>query len=119
MSPAVRAAAARMRIDSATAEVLRAFDAEGVSSILLKGASNRQWLRDSAGADRWYADCDLLVRPEDQEAATHVLRSLGFVSDLDPTKMPAWWREHGLSWRRDQDHEIIDIHRTLPSSARS
>ena len=110
----MRAAAARLRIDSATAEVLRAFDAEGISSVVLKGASNRQWLEDSASDGRWYADCDLLVRPDDHEAVTRVLRGLGFVSGLDPTTMPAWWREHDHSWRRDQDHEIIDIHTTLP-----
>ncbi len=103
-----------MRIDGATAEVLRAFDAEGVSSVLLKGASNREWLEDRATDGRWYADCDLLVRPDDHEAAARVLLGLGFVSDLDPTKMPAWWREHDLSWRRDQDHGVIDVHTTLP-----
>lgn len=111
---AVRAAAARLRIDSATAEVLRAFDAAGVQTILLKGASSRQWLERAPGEARWYADCDLLVRPEDHEAAARVLNGLGFIADLDAGKMPAWWREHDLSWRRRDDEAIIDLHRTLP-----
>ncbi len=50
MRRAVRAAAARLRIDSATAEVFRTLDAAAVESILLKGASNRQWLWDGAEA---------------------------------------------------------------------
>lgn len=113
MRPAVRAAAARLRIDSATADVLRAFDAAGVQSILLKGAGNRQWLG-KVGGDRAPADCDLLVRPRDGGLAARVLSGLGFVSELDVTQMPDWWREHAVAWTREDDLATIDAHRTLP-----
>jgi Uncharacterised nucleotidyltransferase len=109
-----RAAAARLRIDSATAEALRAFDAVGVQSILLKGASNRDWLGDTDAKDRWYADCDLLIRPGDQDPGAEVLTELGFVADYDARQMPAWWHEPALSWTRKADGAVIDLHRTLP-----
>jgi hypothetical protein len=114
VTPPIRAAATRLRIDSATAEVLRAFDSGGVQSILLKGASNRQWLEDSPVEARWYADCDLLVKPDDYDAAAQILGTLGFSADLDVARMPAWWRDHGVSWTRSADEAIIDLHRTLP-----
>ena len=114
VKPSARAAAARLRVDSATAEVLRAFDVARVQTVLLKGASNRQWLGDASGKDRWYADCDLLVRPQDGDAAERVLTALGFCPDFETRKMPAWWREHGLAWRSSDDGAIIDLHQTLP-----
>ncbi len=116
MRPAVRAAAARLRVDSAAAEVLRAFDAAGVQSILLKGASNHQWLGDRGEAPG-YVDCDLLVRPGDEHAAGRVLTELGFVAELDAARMPQWWREHGVAWARADDLATIDLHRTLPGVA--
>jgi hypothetical protein len=112
MRPAVHVAASRLRIDSATAQVVRALDAVGVQSILLKGASNRRWL--GTAAERGYADCDLLIAPEDREMAERVLSSLGFKAELDVARMPPWWREHGVAWVRDADLAVIDVHRTLP-----
>ncbi len=112
MRPAVRVAAARLRVDSATAEVLRALDAARVESILLKGASNRRWL--GTDAKRGYADCDLLVGPDDLAVAERVLSSLGFAAELDVARMPAWWREHAVAWTREVDLAAIDLHRTLP-----
>jgi Uncharacterised nucleotidyltransferase len=104
--------AERLRVDAATAEVLRAFEDSGVQSLLLKGASFLRWLY-REGETRVYFDCDLLVRPGDHDAAGRVLRSLGFVADLDESKMPSWWREHGVRWRRSEDSSVVDLHSTL------
>jgi hypothetical protein len=106
------AAAQRLRIDYATAEVLRAFDDAGIPSILLKGPSLVRWLYDP-GESRTYVDGDLLVPPESYEAAGRLLASLGFEAELDDAAMPEWWREHGVSWYRATDRASVDLHRTL------
>jgi hypothetical protein len=106
------AAAQRLRIDYAAAEVLRAFDAAGIESVVLKGAPLVRWLY-AEGEGRSYADCDLLVAPADFDAASGVLADLGFEPELDETEMPDWWREHGVEWQRASDRTAIDLHRTL------
>jgi hypothetical protein len=106
------AAAQRLRIDYATAEVLEAFERAGVPSILLKGPSIVRWLYDP-GESRMYIDCDLLVAPADYDAAGAVLTSLAFEAELEDAEMPAWWREHGVSWQRESDRAAVDLHRTL------
>ncbi|HEX4733214.1 MAG TPA: nucleotidyltransferase family protein [Thermoleophilaceae bacterium] len=106
------AAAQRLRIDYAAAEVLRAFDVAGIRSIVLKGAPLVRWLYEP-GEGRSYADCDLLVPPHQFDAASRVLTGLGFEAELDEREMPDWWREHGLEWRRASDRTAVDLHRTL------
>jgi hypothetical protein len=113
VSPSAEIAGANLRVDGATAEVLRAFSLVGVQSILLKGPSVVRWLYD-AKDPRSYIDSDLLVRPADVATARHALAHLGFQPNLDERKMPAWWREHAVGWLRRQDGAIVDLHRTLP-----
>jgi hypothetical protein len=104
--------ASNLRVDSMTAEVLRAFDAEGIESLLLKGASVARWLYDN-DEPRGYADCDLFVRPSDLEAAEDVLVRLRFEPEVDRSEMPGWWQDHAIGWLRSDDG-AIDLHRTLP-----
>jgi hypothetical protein len=112
---AVVAAAQRLSVDYATASVIRAFDAEGIPCILLKGASIARWLYEPEDA-RAYADGDLLVPPERFDGAVRVLVKLGFQPELDEAEMPLWWREHALASARAQDGTIIDLHRSLPGA---
>ena len=104
--------AGNLRVDAATSEVLRAFEAAGVQSILLKGASVTRWLS-TAESPRSYSDCDLLVRPADLTAAERVLSELTFQPIHDERELPSWWREHGMAWWRQSDRTIVDLHRTL------
>jgi len=104
--------AGNLRVDWATAEVLRAFESAGVESLLLKGASIKRWLYDRS-APRPYGDCDLLVRPNDLEGAQRVLAELGFEPTHDEAEMPDWWREHAVAWLRHTDAVAVDLHRTL------
>jgi hypothetical protein len=104
--------AERLRVDAATAEVLRAFEDAGARSLLLKGESFRRWLYTEDEA-RFSADIDLLVQRGDLETAGAVLQSLGFVAELDQAKMPSWWREPGVAWTRSQDWVEVDLHSTL------
>jgi hypothetical protein len=106
------AAADRIRVDAATAEVLRAFAVAGIQSVLLKGPALASWLY-SAEDPRAYMDCDLWIRPPDMSGAEAALTRLGFVKHLDETGLPDWWLEHGSDWTRAADGVVIDLHRTL------
>jgi hypothetical protein len=112
ISDAARTAARNLQIDHLTGRVLHAFDAAGVSSLLLKGPSLSRWLYPDGGL-RSYVDCDLLVSPTSHAAAVGVLTDLSFTAPFDELEMPEWWREHALSWSHPQDG-MIDLHRTLP-----
>lgn len=107
------ATASRLRIDAATAEVVRGFGEAGVASLLLKGPSTSRWLYDDA-EPHGYNDCDLLIRPQDLERARDVLSNLGFNEYTDESAMPAWWRAHASDWWRADDGVLVDLHRTLP-----
>jgi hypothetical protein len=113
LSLAAEVVAANLRVDSNSAEVLRAFDAAGVDSLLIKGPSVARWLYDNS-EPRGYADCDLLVSPQHLTIAEDVLTHLGFQPEVDRHEMPAWWQEHAVAWLRKRDGAGVDLHRTLP-----
>lgn len=102
----------RLRLEAATANVVRAFTDSGVQIILLKGASFAEWLY-AEGPPRSFSDCDLLVRPQDRERARQVLVELGFEPDVDEQAMPDWWGDHATGWLRRRDGAMVDLHRTL------
>jgi Uncharacterised nucleotidyltransferase len=91
--------------------VLRAFETAGVPSILLKGPSIVRWLY--PGHTRHYGDADLLVPPTARRDAERALESLGFEPILEQRKMPGWWQEHAVEWRRGKGLPAVDFHRTL------
>ena len=111
-SPQLEAAASRLRIDAATAELLDAFQAAGVEALVLKGPSLVGWLytrEDVTG----YLDSDLLLRPGDESAAAESLRLLGFAPVQDESRLPEWWLEHAMPWFRGSDGVTVDLHRHL------
>ena len=109
-----RAVVARaLSIDGMTGEVALEFDRAGVRTLLLKGPALATWLYDE-GMPRGYADCDLLVPPEDYSAAGRVLASLGFErSDQADHLEPEFGPMHADTWRRG-DGDEVDLHRALP-----
>jgi hypothetical protein len=113
VSRAAAIVAGNLRVDWATAEVLRAFEDRGVKTLLLKGPSVVRWLY-QAHDPRSYIDCDLLVRPGDLNAAEHILEGRGFAPNIYEREMPTWWREHAVGWLRAGDGAIVDLHQTLP-----
>ena len=113
VSRAAAIVAGNLRVDWATAEVLRAFEDRGVKTLLLKGPSVVRWLYE-AHDPRSYIDCDLLVRPGDLNAAEHILEGRGFAPNIYEREMPTWWREHAVGWLRAGDGAIVDLHQTLP-----
>lgn len=102
------AAAGTMRVDATTAEVCGALSGSGVPHLLLKGPSLAT-LYD--GDERRYGDTDLLVPPDSQDDAEHVLSSLGFSR---PPSVSIW-ESHADPWERDGAE--VDLHRTIPGCA--
>ena len=92
--------------------MLGAFRAAGVEALVLKGPSLTGWLYTTDDANA-YLDSDLLLRPGDERAAAEVLTELGFEPEQDDSRLPEWWREHGVAWFRARDSVRVDIHRRL------
>jgi hypothetical protein len=100
-----------LRIDAASAEVLRAFEVARIGCLLLKGPALADWYRDDP--TRAYLDCDLWVRPADLPRAAERMESLGFRRLVDERGLPEWWLEHASTWWRDADGVAVDLHRRL------
>ena len=109
----ITGAALALSVDHSTAEVLRAFEGEGVSSLVLKGPALARWLY-GPGERRHYGDVDLLVAPPHWETAQRVLAELGFVArgELGPGPTP-WWNAHALEWTHPAYYAVVDLHYTL------
>jgi hypothetical protein len=75
---AARAAVASMlALDAVTLEVVEAFAADGISTLLMKGPVTSRWLYDNP-LEHPYTDVDLLVAPSDGRRASRLLVTLGF-----------------------------------------
>lgn len=105
--------AGNLRVDAATAEVMRALAAEDMASVLLKGPALAAWLY-TPDEPRAYRDCDLLVAPEDFDATLAILESLGFLRLFDDGELPAWWQAHAVEGWRALDGVTVDVHRAIP-----
>lgn len=114
LSQAISAAAHTLAVDQVTAEVVAALRARGVEPVLLKGPSFASWLY-PAPLLRAYVDSDLLVAPDDQDAAADVLAALGF-ADLMATALPHERDDHSRTFRRRRaggGDDEVDLHFTL------
>jgi hypothetical protein len=103
-----------MAIDRLTAEVVTAFESDGIGSVLLKGPSIAAWLYPEGG--RFYGDSDVLVDPAQFAEASHALVTMGF------EKTVRGQAEHAHTYRRTGPsgwYEYVDLHRTIPLAAAS
>src|SRR5450755_1065339 len=101
-----RAAARRLTIDAATAEMVTAFRVAGIRSILLKGAAIAARLYDEP-SERPYCDFDLLVELARYTDAGEIARGLGYRHELDGT--PTHERApHADTWQRGP--LTLDLH---------
>jgi hypothetical protein len=107
----VGAAASRLRVDAATAEVLQAFDAASIRSVLLKGPALAAWYDDDP--THAYLDCDLWIGPADVTGAGEELTRLGFKPVIGAPGVPTWWLEHATGWWRARDGVLVDLHHRL------
>ena len=103
--------AQRMRVDTWTGEVVRAFAEVGVRPILLKGPATVRWLWPDDPFRRSYCDADLLVAPEDHAVARRILANRGFTAEGHPRLHRDG--HHALSFMREDDGAQVDLHHTL------
>jgi Uncharacterised nucleotidyltransferase len=105
-------------LDDAAAEALAAFQEAGVDALLLKGRALAILLY-GAGEHRRYSDVDLLVAPDEFDAAERALKALGYenasaVHGVDDVGGVV----HADTWTRDtpgsDDLTVIELHRWLP-----
>jgi hypothetical protein len=95
---------------AAGVEIVAAFEAADIPSILLKGPSFSTWLYPET--ERPAVDVDLLVPATRLADAEAILAARGFRhAPLDDLEGDKPWHAH--EWVRARDGAIIDLHRTL------
>jgi len=108
-------AARNLQIDRMIAEVFDAFAAASIEAILLKGPAIAGWLY-AEGEIRAYGDGDFLVQRGQWEAASTVLRKLGFQEDIARLEHPNLESFASYPWGRETEGagmQSIDMHATL------
>lgn len=109
----------RAELDDAAGEVLDAFDAAGVDSVLLKGPALVRMLY-RPDEHRGYSDIDVLVRPKDLARARQALTGVGYRNSGDVTAVDdVAGILHAEMWFRLVEGESgvaqqIDLHWRLP-----
>jgi hypothetical protein len=98
-----------LAIDLLAAEIVAAFDREGIASLVLKGPVLAAWLYPNEL--RPYGDADLMVAPGDWERAVGVLGRLGFADHLGPLEHPRMESFASTAFLRGEDN--LDLHCTV------
>jgi hypothetical protein len=111
MSAELFTTAKALAADAAAREVVRAWRARGIDSILLKGPTTAEWLYPHAA--RGYADADLLVAPDRVLPAANVLEELGFAPVHQHVS------DHAHPWVRGSDQAAVDLHVTVWGPSRN
>ena len=114
LPPSVRAVASDLRLDDLTTRVVEKLRRAGIRSIVLKGPSIARWLY-TEGSRRHYVDSDLLVNPEDIEAACRVLEELNFEHPRGPIAagLPGDRAPYAYAWIDQATGARLELHRTL------
>jgi hypothetical protein len=99
-----------LAVDQVAGEVIDALRRRGIRSVLLKGASFARWLYDD-GSARHYSDIDVLVAPDQVDAAGSVLQALGY-SRRYAADAAGEQADHASDWDRP-GFPSIDLHNTL------
>ena len=99
-------AAISMAVDAATAQVVGEFQRSGIRCILLKGPSIERWLYQQTEL-RGYVDVDLLVAPQDVDAAEDVL------ARFELERFPVPGVEYADTWMLDPSRIPVELHRSL------
>jgi hypothetical protein len=86
LTMSARVAMMNLTVDAATVRVMGWLKEAGIRSILLKGAALRCWLYGD-GDPRTYGDIDILVSPEQIDAAGVLMRSRGWTDSPYPSEI--------------------------------
>jgi hypothetical protein len=105
------AAARSLYLDLVTAEVVEAFGAAGIRSILLRGPAVGRWLYEHESS-RPYMDIDLLVEERRSGSAGSCLGTLGFAEVGVEGVLPGDRPTHAHPWSRG-DGACVDLHTTI------
>jgi hypothetical protein len=100
--------------DRLTADIVAALRADGLPSIVLKGASIREWLYE-AHEERASGDVDLLVPTDGRERVDAALAELG-LRGVGPSRsgrgrLPEWL------WEQPETKMIVDLHESISGAA--
>jgi hypothetical protein len=95
---------AKLKLDSAAAEIVGRLDDAGIPAVLLKGSALAERLYDPSEV-RPHEDVDLLVAAADVDAAGEVLRREGFAYAADD--------DYAQDWIRAADGVTVDVHVTF------
>jgi hypothetical protein len=105
------AAALSLHLDAVTSEVVGAFRAVGVRTILLRGPAVGNWLYQEESV-RSYVDVDLLVEERNVDKAAACLEQLGFADVSVEGVLPGDRPTHARTWSR-ADRALVDLHTTI------
>ncbi len=110
LDPLYRMVAVRnLMIDRLAAEIVTAFAAAGIESLVLKGPVLAQWLYPDEV--RAYGDADLMVAPGNWKPAVALLNRIGFSDHLGPMAHPRMESFASTAFLRGEDN--LDLHCTL------
>jgi hypothetical protein len=112
VSRAVVGTARSLRLDGVAGELFTTLDKAGIDAMLLKGAAHARWLYED-GTPRPYCDIDVLVRPDQHDAAAAVLRNLGFL-DVERGFRRQERCSHAAPYVRPPGIDRVDLHRCIP-----
>lgn len=98
-----------LKVKAELCEVSRAFDAQGIEHVVLKGVPLVLALYQQLDA-RWIGDNDLLIRSESQQLAIDVLQGLGYQPKRDPAIALRY--DGRVTFRRVGEHgdAVTDLH---------
>ena len=92
------------------APLLRAWRQEGVEALFFKGFHLAEMVYPAPGA-RYYADVDVLVRPEQVDAARRVARTLGWSGHWDSDEAGVPYSHGALTLFMPDGAACVDVHR--------
>lgn len=92
-------------------EAVAALNQRGVTPILLKGAATLALKDRTAAASRLISDLDILVSPNESDAALKCLLALGYRIHYQAPPSAAKWY---VDLERQQDVGMVDLQRSLP-----
>src|SRR5580692_8775120 len=95
MSERVLESGARLIVERAAADAVAVLRAGGIRTVLIRGPLQQDWLA-PAGPPRISRDVDLLVSPDDIDAADAALASLGLSRSVALPPDPGF--EHAHDW---------------------
>lgn len=99
-------AMAELALDALALRTIAALEAAGVPVLLMKGPVTRAWLYPDSAAHP-YTDVDLLVAPDDEAAASAVLRFLG-LRDLHAAMLGLYRPPSERAWLAPEG--VVDLH---------